>query len=278
MLKTKTTAAVLGGAVVLASAGYAIGSQTGGGSASAQGSPTTSTATTPYGAPPGGPWKGRGHWRGGSGADAGFSALAGKLGVSTSALRSALDAIRAQLGPRSGQRDQHEADLAKALGVTQAQLDAALAKLRPARRAGPGDPAQALASKLGIDAAKVRVAFDALRARGPQAGDPLASLAKALGVDEAELRAAMQAVGPRGGPGPHPHPDDTAFAGDLAKALGLDASKVKAALAKLRTQAEADHKAKEDKLASALAAKLGLDATKVKDALAAVPHHGRHGP
>jgi Clp amino terminal domain, pathogenicity island component len=275
MLKTKTTAAVLGGAVVLASAGYAIGSQTGGGSASAQPGATT-TATTPYGAPPGGPWKGRGHWRGGPDAD--LSTLAGKLGVSTSALRSAFDAIRAQLGPRSGQRDEHEADLAQALGVTQAQLDAALTKLRPARRADPGEPAQALASKLGIDAAKVRAAFDALRAKGPQAGDPLASLAKALGVDEAKLRAAMQAAGPRGGPGPHPHPDDTAFAGDLAKALGLDASKVEAALAKLRTRAEADHKAKEDKLASALAAKLGLDANKVKDALAAVPHHGRHGP
>jgi hypothetical protein len=274
MLRTKTTAAVLGGAVALASGAYALGSQSGGGSAVAQTSSTSSsTSTKPYGPPgPGGPWRGR---------DAGLSALAGKLGVSESALRSALDAVKSQLGPKPGDRDKHETDLAKALGVSTPQLEAALNKLRPN---GPARDARhdfgladALAKGLNLDAAKVRSALDALRANGRPSGDPAAALAKALGIDAARLRSALKDLRPVG-PGRPGRPDDSAFAADLAKALGLDATKVKAALDKLRTAKEADHQAREDKVAAALAAKLNLDVSKVKDALAALPHHGRHGP
>jgi len=176
--RPKTTVAVVGGAVALASGAYALGSQTGGGSAAAQ-SGSTTTATTHSTTRRGAAWCGPGRMRGFFGG-AELDAVARKLGVSTAALRSALLDARAQLGPPAGARP--DADLAKALGVTTAQLDAALAKLHPGR-ALRDDFAQALAAKLGIDVGKVRSALDSLRAAGPRSGGPIAALAKALGID-----------------------------------------------------------------------------------------------
>jgi len=94
-------------------------------------------------------------------------------------------------------------------------------------------------------------------------GADLSALATKLGVDEAKLREAIRAVRDdlkaarkaSGTPSAKPDPSALAdqFAQKLASKLGVDPAKVKTALAELRTAAQADRqKAFDDRLAQAV--------------------------
>ena len=100
--RKSTTAAVIAGAAVLATGAYALGSQQGGGGASAAPGQArfAGPMAGPYGGPPpGGPgMRFRGRFRhAGFGPD--LSALAQKLGVSQAKLRAAFMSIRPDSGP-----------------------------------------------------------------------------------------------------------------------------------------------------------------------------------
>lgn len=92
--------------------------------------------------------------------------LADALGVSEQELREAFHAVFDKVRPpRPG-----FGTLAKELGVTQAQLDAAFEKLREQKDELRDAFAKELAARLGLDEAKVQDALDALhppRLRGP---------------------------------------------------------------------------------------------------------------
>ena len=105
-------------------------------------------------------------------------------------------------------------------------------------------------------------------------------LATKLGVDEAKLQAALEDLRKdMGAPGDrHGDMRDT-FAKDLATELGTTQAKVEAAMKKLRAKYEKQEQARRDAFAEKLAAKLGLDASKVKEALKAPRgFRGRPGP
>jgi hypothetical protein len=295
--RTKKTAAALGGALVLASGAYGLGSQAGGGSALAG-----STTPSPQAAPPG-PGPGR------FGGPRDLSAIAGRLGVTEDKLRAALQDLRPD---RAAAKDDRRNELAKALagelGLSSDKVQAALEKFKGERKVGRrerrGDRLQrfddALATKLGVDPAKVRSAFDALRSGGRRGGPPdLADLAGKIGVSEDKLRSALADLrpGPGGGPGPgrlgrfgpgkpgpgklapggRRHPGGPAVAA-LAKELGVTQAKLTAAMEKVRGQFAPKRQAEQDAFVTKLAAKLGVPEAKVKQVIGAGPHHGRRGP
>jgi AraC-like DNA-binding protein len=181
--------------------------------------------------------------------------LADKLGVSEDKLRTALEDVAKE------HRDDFATQLANALGVDRAKIEAAFDKLRgqrPSRPDGPRRPgafAAALAKQLGISEAKVRAAIESGRDHHM---DP-ADLAKQLGVSEQKLHDAFHAImdklRPRG-------PGRPGFPG-LANALGVTRAQLDAAFQKLR----ATQDKLRDEFATELAAKLGIDAQKVQDAL-----------
>jgi hypothetical protein len=288
--RTKKTAVALSGALVLASGAYALGSQTGDGSALAG----DRTSTSGRQAGPYGPGPGR---RGGPRRD--LSDIAGRLGVTEAKLKAALQDLR----PDGGAMDERRAALAKALagelGVPADKVTAALDKLHGQRKDQRGRRRgdrrarfdAALAAKLGVEPAKIRSAFENLRPGGRGGGPPdLADLAKQIGVSEAKLRSAIGDLrpGPRpGGPGPGgkfgpgPGPGGRrgpAVMSDLAKELGVTQAKLRAALMKVRGDLQSQRQAQRDDFASKLAAKLGISEAKVKQVIASEPHHGRRGP
>ncbi len=292
--RSKKTAAALSGALVLASGAYALGSQAGDGSALA-GSKTPS----PQAAPPG---------PGRHGGPRDLSAVAGRLGVTEDKLRAALQDLRPD---RKAAKDDRRDELAKALagelGLTTDKVQAALEKFKGERKAGGrerrGDRLHrfdtALATRLGVDPAKVRAAFDSLRPGGGRRGGPpdLADLAGKIGVSEDKLRSALADLrpGPGGRPGPgrrgkfgpggpgklgaggRHHPGGPALAA-LAKELGVTQAKLTAAMEKVRGQFATTRKADRDAFVAKLAAKLGISEAKVKEAIGSEPHHGRRGP
>lgn len=277
--RMKTTAAVFGGAALVASGAYALGAQTGGGNAEAAKSRSAQTAGYGYGPGPAG--------MRGSRPDP-FAGLASKLGVSAAKLRAALEALRTDES-----RDEREAAfaaaLAKALGKSEADVKDALAKLRQARE----DEHQqrfdamiaAVAKALGKSEADVKAAFEKNKPAdrdgdsdgdgphgpgpfggpggrghhgGPGAPAALSAIAKDLGVGTAKLRAALMKARPQDPPRREERGDRGA---DLAKALGVTTDELEKALDEVRT-------AERDAFAAKLADKLGIDAQKVEDALA----------
>src|SRR3954451_561274 len=225
--RTKKTAAALTGALVLASGAYALGSQTGDGSALAGQNANASGRAGGY-APA---RRGRDH---------DLRGVAAKLGVTPAKLRAALQNLRADRKHDFGAaRDQFAAELAKALGISQDKVTAALDKRmgeRNLRRDGRRGNlrhafATQLAAKLGVDAAKVRSALDDQHRGRPPGPPDLSALATKLGVTEAKLRDALQSLRPRmGRPGPGgPRPGGPRVAA-LAKDLGVSQAKLRAAL------------------------------------------------
>jgi hypothetical protein len=131
---------------------------------------------------------------------------------------------------------------------------------------GPGahhrQELRALARELGVTRAQLRAALDAVGAGDrPEQGDLAADLAKALGVEESDVQDILDANrpgGPRGPGGPGHGPGDLVEA--LASGLNIDEAKVEDALESL-------HEQRVDAFAAALAKELGLEADKVADAL-----------
>jgi protein-disulfide isomerase-like protein with CxxC motif len=255
----QTVALALTGAVALASGAYALGSQAGDGDAAA----AKTTNGTYGGAPPGPGRPGFGFGRGPAGPRPDLSGLASRLGVSESALRKALEDLR-PAQRREHLRDDMAQELADALGIDVAKVQAAFDKLRPQREErGHRDLAAALAKQLGLSTAKVQSALDAQRERrgGPDA------LAKALGVTPAKLRQAFAALWRDHRPA-RDHARGPAI-GALAKELGVTQAQLKAAFDKLRAAKEKQFADRRAEFAKQLAAKLGIDASKVEKALEA---------
>lgn len=103
-----------------------------------------------------------------------ISALATKLGVSEADLRGAFEEMRSEQGPPGGDRDDRRARFADALsrelGVDSQRVEAALEKVRTARKAEHekrrDERAATLARKLGISADRVEEAMESLRPDG----------------------------------------------------------------------------------------------------------------
>ena len=139
--------------------------------------------------------------------------------------------------------------IARTLGVTSAQLKAALDATRPAKRPrgerpdrGAG-PAGDLATALGVDVAQVKRILDANRPSRPAAG-----------------------ARKNGKPG---KPSDSKLVAALASGLNIDRATVQAALDKLHAARKAEHDARESAMYAALSAKLGVSADAVKAVLVA---------
>jgi hypothetical protein len=269
--RTKKLATLLGVGVVLSSGAYALGTQTGGGGALASGSnasasgaaPAKGTAVVSGHRGAGGPG-----FRGGAGLDD----LATKLGVSETALRDALQAVRDAKTPAERRTELTQA-LATALGKPVDQVTSALSSVlpdKPDRDRVRGQFAADLAKALGVDTAKVQAGLDKARQdfgngnrgrRGFRAGlDTVVNdIAAATGVDAAKVRSALQDLRPQR------RDRDRRGARDdirqkLATALGVTTDQLDAAIDKVRTQAR-------DQFATELAQRLNIDPQKVKDAL-----------
>jgi transcriptional regulator with XRE-family HTH domain len=285
--RTKKLATLLGVGVVLSSGAYALGTQTGDGGALASGSNASAagssgaangTAVVSDRRGPGGPGR-AGFRRGGFGLDD----LATKLGVSETALENALKAIRDEKTPAQRRAELTQA-FATALGKTPDQVTSALDSVLPDKPDRVrGDFAADLAKALGVDAAKVQAGLDKARQdfrdgngdRGRRGfrrslDTVVNDIAAATGVDAAKVRSALQSLRPK-------RVDrDRRDRGDdirqkLATALGVTTAQLDAAFAKVRTQAR-------DQFATDLAQQLHVDVQKVKDALASLPGPGRRHP
>jgi hypothetical protein len=292
--RTKQLAIILLSGVVLASGAYALGSQSGGGgalasgaNASAAGGPGATNVSDGQG-----PRTVRGVRRGAR--DFGLDALAQKIGVSTTALRDALQAMRQSKTPQQRRTEAIQA-LATALGKPVDQVTSAVSSVLPDRGAGgrrfADDFAATLAKALGVDQAKVQAGLDKARQdlqanrgngnrdrrdrdRGALRDTLVADVAAATGVDAAKVRSALQDLRPDRGQ--RRDRGDRRDARDqvrqkLATALGVTTDQLDAAFDKVRTQAR-------DQFATDLAQRLNVDPQKVKDALAALPGPGRRHP
>jgi len=144
--------------------------------------------------------------------------------------------------------------------VSEAALRAAMEKVGGPR--GPGGPG------------------DRAKGRGNHEAEQAQALATALGVDAAKAREALtkaedaEHAAKRQGPSE----DLNAEAASIASTLGVDVAKVKAALTKLESMQRAKHDQGRTQHAAALAKALGLPTQKVVDALASLPHPGPGGP
>ena len=126
-----------------------------------------------------------------------LNALARELGVSRAKLRAALQAVGAGDRPDKGSLT---ADLAAALGVEESAVEEILEANRPDGPRGPGhdDLAEALASGLNIDQAKVEDALENLHENRHEAF--AAELAEELGLDADKVAEALESQRP----GPRP--------------------------------------------------------------------------
>src|SRR5215207_2743043 len=170
------TAVILAGAVALASAAYAIGTQVGGGDAAARDEPPERGLRFAPGEP--------------------FGDLADELGVDSDELRDALRDFREQrtVGPR----DELAAALADVLGKSTDEVEQAFEELRETTRARS---AERLARALGLEAADVedaleKVMEDARADRAHRPGDFIDELAAELGVTTDRLEEAFRDLRP----------------------------------------------------------------------------------
>lgn len=154
-------AGALAAALALASGAYAIGTQTGGGSATAQSSDRSAEQE-------------RDRVECLPGPD--LDEKAKELGVSTDELERALAEVRGQLRSDGDPREEHAEKLAKALGVDAGKVNDALERVRPRvdRAEQPPPPGPGL---------RMRVV-----------GPPVAELAKALNLGEDKVRDAFEKV------------------------------------------------------------------------------------
>jgi hypothetical protein len=273
--RTKKLATLLTVGVVLSGGAYALGTQAGDGGALASGSNASTSGSSSSGAGVanvsdrrGGP--GRAGLRRG---DFGLDDLATKLGVSEIALRSALEAIRDAKTPDQRRAEATQA-LATALGKTPDQVTAALNSVlpdRPDRDKVRGEFAADLAKALSVDVAKVQAGLDKARQdfrgqgqdrRGRRGNiDTLVNdIASATGVDAAKVRSALQSLRPNRSDRRDRRGARDDIRQKLATALGVTTDQLDAAFDKIRTQAR-------DQFATELAQRLNIDVQKVKDAL-----------
>jgi hypothetical protein len=271
--RTKKLATLLGVGVVLSSGAYALGSQAGDGGALASGSnaPASGTASA-KGATVVSDRRGPG--RAGFRRGPGLDDLASKLGVGETALRDALQAIRDAKTPEQRRAELTQA-FATALGKTPDQVTSALNSVlpdKPDRDRVRGQFAADLAKALGVDTAKVQAGLDKARQDFRDGNGPgrrgfrgnidtlVNDIASATGVDAAKVRSALQDLRPKRGDRRDRRDDRGDIRQKLATALGVTTDQLDAAFDKVRTQVR-------DQFATGLAQRLNIDPQKVKDAL-----------
>ncbi|MCT9928691.1 hypothetical protein N5079_00505 [Planotetraspora sp. A-T 1434] len=158
-------------------------------------------------------------------ADAGFAAVAAKLGVTTDRLDAALVAAKTSPATSTGDTpDAFVAAVAANLGLPVSQVQDALGPL--VAKPAPGDDH-------GKQDSKDRKGVD-----GPQDSPfttdaAAASVAAALGVGQAEAKAALTAVVALGSASGGVDPTSKAF-GDIAASLGVSSDRLTSALADLK--------------------------------------------
>jgi hypothetical protein len=243
----KTTAILLVGGVALASAGYAIGTQAGGGSAAAGDS---SDDARRFG--PGEP----------------FDDLADALGVDAGELRDAL----ADFGSRhrTERKDTFAAALADALGKSTEEVERALEERHEAARSAF---ARRLAAALDLEPADVEAALEKVmdgatpdRMDGPR--DFVDDLAGELGVSADRLEDALREVRPPGRRGDCPGPGlvEPDLRG-LAAALDVTQAKLREALREMWDERRTHRADVSDELAEFLAGRFNLSVGQVEEAL-----------
>jgi DNA-binding MarR family transcriptional regulator len=237
----KATALLLTGGVALASVAYAIGSESGDGSAVAD-SPSAERAGLEF---PG-------------------DRLADELGVEPSELRKALRDFHDQHATQ--RRDDFTAALADALGKPANEVRAALEGLAEQKR---DRFARQLASELGIEVAKASAALEDLREDRPvKPFGFTAALAAKLGVDPADVEDALRALRPK--PPVHRHHGREPLR-ELAGALDVTRAELREALRDLRAHGESKMKDHRADLVSFLAERFGVSEDKVEEALPEFP-------
>lgn len=252
----RTSIIVVGGALAVASVGYGLGTQSGGGTAVA-GSDQPSTEKQRQ--PPG------------------FQTLADKLGVDADKLAQALrDFHASEEGTR---HDEWSASLADALGIPVNKVNAAFERLHKKHEARF---AARLAGALNVDAGKVQAALDKLMNGGPRPPETFAqALADELGVDVSDVRRALFESRPDRG---RRHDRPALPLRQLASELGVSRADLRKAFASLRAGAEKGFEQRDQALAKFLADRFGLSAADVAKALNDLPrpprpgHGGRLGP
>ena len=136
----------------------------------------------------------------------------------------------------------------------------------------------AIAETLGVSAADLKAALEAHRPQRPSGGQRpgprrlAADIAEALGVDTAQVTPILEAYRPskpQGRPGrgvPPARPDHTALIAALADGLDIDQSTVQAAFDKLESDREAEHETRHQALYAAVAEALGKTTAEVQAA------------
>jgi hypothetical protein len=204
---SKMTAGILTGAVVLAGAAYGLGTQVGGGEATAA-SGTERPAAERF-----------------CGPGLAFDGLADELGVDETKLREALRDFHEQNGDDA--REAFAAALAAALGKPADEVEQALESARPPapprpfegdRPPRPGAPLRDLARALDVSRAELREALTEVRSQladdaEARRGELVKFLAERLGLSEEKVEQALperpglgDGPGPGFAPGPPPGP------------------------------------------------------------------------
>ena len=254
----RTTAVVLAGAVALSSAAYGIGTQVGGGSA---------TADSDRGN--GGGLRG---WT--RGPAPGFGDLAQRLGVEPAELRDALRDFHERKG--SERRDRAVQTLADQLGIPAERVEAGLEELRERHQARFS---ARLARELGVSTDRVEAALERLDDERPR--DPRAfveELAGELGLEAKAVHRALWSARPGREDRMNGHPPRLPLRA-LAGALDVSRGDLRKAFRELQDGARDGVEQKHDELVRFLAERFDLSTEKVEEALPElVPPGGRGGP
>jgi hypothetical protein len=246
----KATALLLTGGVALASVAYAIGSESGDGSAVAE-SPSAERAGLKF---PG-------------------DRLADELGVEPSELRRALQNFHDQHAEQ--RREGFAAALADALGKSADDVGAALEQLAEDKQ---DRFARQLAGELGVEADKVRSALDDLSDDPPvKPFGFAAALAAKLGVDASQVEDALRALRPK--LPLHKHHGREPLR-QLADALDVTRAELRKALRELRGDLDSKIERHRAELVTFLAERFNLSEEKVEEALPEFPKppHELKGP
>jgi hypothetical protein len=232
----KATALLLAGGVALASVAYALGSESGNGSAVADNFP----------------------------AERGGDLLAERLGVDSTELQKALRDFHDRHA--SARRDEFTESLADALGKSAEDVRAALDALAEDKH---DRFARQLADELGIEASKVSDALEELRDERPQTPFGFAAaLAGELGIEASKVEDALRALRPDRAF--HPHFGREPLRG-LANALDVTRAELRKALRELRADVESRIDQNRSELVEFLADRFGLSEEEVEDALPEFP-------
>ncbi len=178
-------------------------------------------------------------------------------------------------GPGRGGFGANTTALAKKLGVSVADLQAAMKAVRdsdtkPDRATELASEAKTIADALGVESATVTTALEASRpAKAAQPTGTTPSSTTPPKDAPSGTTPGKGAGGPGGhrGGGPRGGADDTALIAALVKATGKDEAAVKAALTKADAVRDAARKAHQAEFAKRLAAQLKLDEAKVAAAI-----------